>query len=142
MGIAELPDETEKSLTDKVLEILDTKAKVKVDPYKIMALHRIPGKSGMPKPVLIKLMNNSEKTKIMRRRKEMKQAGYKLVDDVTRSNTKLINKLMLHVKIDSAWYFNGSVFGITTAGKRHKFDILSDIDEVIDPKAFFPTLTR
>lgn len=130
-----MTDETEKFLTDKVLGIPATKAKVTVDPYRIMALHRIPGKSGMPKPVLMKLMNNSEKTKIMRRRKEMKQAGYKLVDDVTRSNTKLINKLNLHEKIDSSWYFNGSVYGRTTAGNRHKFDICSDIYEVIDPKA-------
>ena len=134
MGVVELEDETEESLTDKVMEILATKAKVKVTESKIMALHRIPGKSGMPKPVLLKLMNNSEKTKIMRRRQEMKRAGYKLVDDVTKSNTKLINKLMLHEEIDSAWYFNGSVFGKTTAGKRHKFDMCSDIDEVIEPK--------
>ena len=138
MGITESPDETEESLTDKVLHILSTKAKVNVNPYKIMALHRIPGKAGMTKPVLLKLMNNSEKTKIMRKRKEMKGAGYKLVDDVTRSNSKLINKLLLHEKIDSAWYFNGSVFGKTKAGKRHKFDICSDIDEVIDPKTADP----
>ena len=94
MGIVELEDETEESLTDKVMEILATKAKVKVAESKIMALHRIPGKSGMPKPVLLKLMN-----KIMRRRQEMKQAGYKMVDDVTKSNTRLINKLMFHEKI-------------------------------------------
>ena len=30
MGVVELEDETEKSLTDKVIEILTTKAKVKV----------------------------------------------------------------------------------------------------------------
>ena len=42
---------------------------------------------------------------------------------------------MLHEKIESTWYFNGSVFGRTTAGKRHTFDIRSDIDEVIDSKA-------
>ena len=35
---------------------------------------------------------------------------------------------MLHEKIDSAWYFNGSVYAKTTAGKRHKFDICADID--------------
>ena len=34
----------------------------------------------------------------------------------------------------SAWYFNGSVFSKTTVGKSHKFDMCSDIDEVIEPK--------
>lgn len=134
MGIVETEDETEESLTQKVIDILDKKAKVKVEERKIMALHRIPGKSGMPKPVLVKLTNNSEKTKIMKKRQEMKRAGYKLVDDVTKMNTQLINSLLLHEKIDSAWYFNGSVFGKTTAGKRHKFDICTEVDEVIEPK--------
>lgn len=134
MGIEHPDDETEESLTERVTSILAAVAKVKVEETKIMALHRIPGKSGMPKPVLLKLMNNSVKTSIMKKRKEMKRAGFRLVDDVTKHNTNLINRLSLHAKIDSAWYFNGSVFGKTKEGKRHKFDTCSDIDEVIKPK--------
>lgn len=134
MGVEEQESETEESLTERVTNILAAVAKVKVEETKLMALHRIPGKSGMPKPVLLKLMNNSVKTSIMKKRQEMKRAGYRLVDDVTKHNTTLINKLSLHSKIDSAWYFNGNVFGKTNEGKRHKFDICSDIDEVIKPK--------
>ena len=35
------------------------------------------------------------------------------------------------MKLDSAWFFNGSVFGKTTEGKRHKFDIYNDIGTII-----------
>ena len=133
MGIEEQEGETEESLKEQVTSIFAAVAKVKVEDSMIMALHRIPGKSGMPKPVLIKLMNNSQKTKIMKKRQEMKRAGYWLVDDVTKHNTALISRLSLHKNIDSAWYFNGSVFGKTKEGKRHKFDIFSDISEVIKP---------
>ena len=59
----------------------------------------------------------------MRHRKEMKEAGYRLVDDVTKLNTELINRLTMHEHIASAWFFNSSVYGKTTAGKRHKFDL-------------------
>ena len=110
MGVEEEADETEDKLIKTVNNILGAKAGVTINENKIVAIHRIPGKIGMPKPVLIKLMNNNEKTKIMKKRKEMKLAGYRLVDDVTKQNTKLINRLNLHEDIDSAWYYNGNVF--------------------------------
>lgn len=64
----------------------------------------------------------------------MKQSGYRLVDDVTKQNTMLINRLNLHKDIDSAWYFNGNVFARSTAGKRFRFDIYSVIEDVIAEK--------
>ena len=134
MGVVEEENETEEMLTLKVQHILRTRADVILPDNKIMALHRIPGRTGMPKPVLIKLMNNNEKTKVMKKRREMKHAGYRLVDDVTQKNTKLINRLTLHKDIESAWYFNGSVYGKSKTGKRYKFELYSDIDEVLAPK--------
>lgn len=131
MGVVEEEEETEESLTKKVQHILESKTGIKVVESKIMALHRIPGKSGMPKPVLLKLTNNSEKSKIMKKRREMKRAGYRLVDDVTKQNTMLINRLTQHKDIESAWYFNGNVFGKSKTGKRYKFEIYSDIDEIL-----------
>lgn len=134
MGVEEEGDETEERLIKKLNHILEAKTRIKLDEGKIIAIHRIPGKSGMPKPILVKLMNNNEKTKIMRKRREMKQAGYRLVDDVTKQNTMLINRLSLHKDIDSAWYFNGNVFAKSTAGKRFRFDIYSVIEDVIAGK--------
>ena len=131
MGVPEEREETVEMLADNTLSILYGKAGVAVDPRNVVAIHRIPGKAGMPKPVLMKMSNNHEKTKIMKKRKEMKAAGFRLVDDVTKMNTELINRLSLHENIDSAWYFNGSVFGKTTEGKRHKFDIFSNIGKII-----------
>ena len=44
----------------------------------------------------------------------MKTAGHRPVDDVTKMNAKLISELLDHESVDSAWYFNGSVFGRIT----------------------------
>ena len=104
---------------------------ITISPEEVIAIHRIPGKRGTIKPVLIKFRNNSDKTRIMRSRAGMKALGHRLVDDVTRQNTILISKLYDNPQIESAWYFNGSVYGKTTAGKRLKFDIQDDIDTVI-----------
>ena len=131
MGVPEDGDEPEDRLIHNVQQILQQMAGVVLEAGKIMVIHRIPGKSGLPKPVLLKLTNNNEKAKIMRKRKEMKNGGYRLVDDVTKDNTKLINKLNEHKDIDSAWYFNGSVYGKSKTGVRSRFDLYTDIDDVI-----------
>ena len=130
LDIAEQPDEDEDKLINTVGELL-YKQKVTITPQQIVAIHRIPGKSGSPKPVLIKFRNNNDKTKVMKTRAGMKAMGNRLVDDVTKLNTTLISKLNDHAQIDSAWYFNGAIFGKTNSGKRLRFEMYDDIDDVI-----------
>ena len=130
LDIAEQPDEDEDKLINTVGELL-YKQKVTITPQQIVAIHRIPGKSGSPKPVLIKFRNNNDKTKVMKTRAGMKAMGNRLVDDVTKLNTTLISKLNDHAQIDSAWYFNGAIFGKTKSGKRLKFEMYDDIDDII-----------
>ena len=131
LNIPESAHETEQTLTEQVCSTLLSKGNVDLDIDDITALHRIPGKAGSPQPVLLKVKNNSVKTSIMKQRKPMKDAGFRLVDDVTKLNTGLIGRLMKHAKIESAWYFNGAVYGKTTEGRRHKFDVYCNIDSVI-----------
>ena len=130
LNIEEQTDEDEVKLINTVGELLH-KQSVHITPAQIVAIHRIPGKSGTPKLVLIKFRNNSDKTRVMKTRAGMKATGNRLVDDVTKLNTTLISKLNDHTLIDSAWYFNGAIFGKTTSGKRLKFDMYDDIDDVI-----------
>ena len=67
----------------------------------------------------------------MKNQAAMKAAGHRLVDDVTKLNTALISKMNDHASIESAWYFNGSVYGKTESGKRLRFDIHDDFATVI-----------
>jgi hypothetical protein len=53
----------------------------------------------------------------------MKRIGHRLVDDVTSAHTGLINRIQLHTDIENAWYFNGSVYGMTHTKNRIKFDL-------------------
>lgn len=130
MDVEEETDENESSLLRSVFELFEQQ-NVTLSPQQVVAIHRIPGKPGSTKPVLMKVKNNNDKTMIMKNRKAMKSGGHRLVDDVTKLNTALITRLNEHPRIDSAWYFNGSVYGKTTAGKRLKFDLHDDIDSVV-----------
>ena len=131
MGIQEKEAETEQELTETVSSLFDAK-NIQVSPSKIVAIHRIPGRADQPKPILVKLANNNEKTKIMKNRKEFKEAGNRLVDDVTKMNVDLIKCISEHEAVDQAWYFNRSVYGKTKAGKRYKFDLFDKVEDIIN----------
>ena len=109
----------ELTLLRSVCALLDQQ-NIALSPQQVVAIHRIPGKSDSPKPVLMKVINNSIKTMIMKQRKTMKSSGHRLVDVVTRLNPALITRLNEHPNIDSSWYFNGSVYRKTTAGKINR----------------------
>lgn len=131
MGLVEKPSETNETLKRDVCSFLEVKANVSLRSEQIIAIHRIPGKIDQPKPVLVKMRNNNDKSVVMRQRTKIKEAGYRLVDDVTKANSGLIARLMQHRQMESAWYFNGSIYGRTKAGKRHRFDMYDNIDSVI-----------
>lgn len=127
MNIEQKEKEDETTLINIVSSLL-AKQGIMLTPEQVVAIHRIPGRQGSIKPVLLKLRNNNDKTMIMRKRAEMKAGGYRLVDDVTKLNSNLIRTLHEHPSIDSAWYFNGAVYGKTVAGRRLKFELHDDID--------------
>lgn len=56
----------------------------------------------------------------MRKRKDLKNAGHNLVDDVTKLNAGLINRLYQHEAIESVGFFNGAVFWPNTQERTHK----------------------
>ena len=129
MGIPE----NEKSIDEleaKVCSVLCDQG-IEIRHIDIQAIHRISSKAST-KHVLVKLMNNDTKSKVtMRHRKPLKEAGHRLVDDVTKLNTGLLNRHSNHPKLESAWFFNGSIFGKTHQGRRYKFDIYDSVDMVL-----------
>lgn len=127
-----LEEKENECLRERIPNLVKEVTKINLDNWDIVAVHRIPGRQGQPRPVIVKFWSLDCKLPIIKKRKDFKQKkGIRLVEDVTKMNTELINKLSRHQEIDSAWYFNGSVYGKTKSGKRIKFDICDEIDEKI-----------
>jgi hypothetical protein len=96
------------------------------------AKHRIPGKIGEARPVLVKLVNSEVKYMIMRTERNLpKKETVRLVDDVTKHNMRLITRLRICKELESFWYFNYSMYGKTVDEKRIQFDIFDDINNKI-----------
>ena len=131
MDLKESGTESESDLISEVFTLFGKKG-VTIDQSQIQAIHRIPGKVGHPKPVLIKFANNSQKTKVMVHRSAFKAMGNRLVDDVTKDNAELIKRLTEHPSITQAWYFNGYVYGKTINDKRYKlFEMHDKVEDVL-----------
>lgn len=129
-GVKELPGENVKEL---VQNIIQENAGVEIPDDDIIAIHRIPGRKGYQRPILMKLTKNSLKSRIMKHRSTVKkptQNGIRLCDDVTQLNGQLINTLLENENVKSAWYFNGRVYG-QIGEKRVLFDIFDEIEEKI-----------
>ena len=142
-GVKEEPHENTQEVTTNLLRDV---AGVTVSEDDIIAVHRIPGKKDSTRPILLKVKNSSVKTKVMQNRPKVKSTGkYKLSDDVTALNSSLITRLLAHPKIEQAWFFNGSVYGLVKTSQavsqaddqenqgrtknRVKFDIHDDLNE-------------
>ena len=66
----------------------------------IQAIYRIPGRPNSDRHVQLKVQNINSNSKLMRVQAAVKSAGHKLVNDVTKLNSKLISDLLTNRSIE------------------------------------------
>ncbi|KAK3088586.1 hypothetical protein FSP39_020918 [Pinctada imbricata] len=133
-----MKEEKKEDTPEEVIRMLSDVANVVLREDEIVAAHRIPGRAGQNRPILLKVKNTSVKSRIMKKRSVVKKLvhGLRLADDVTKLNSSLIDCLNAHDSIESAWYFNGNIYGKAVNGDRRiKFDIYDDIPKKVHNKA-------
>ena len=127
-----MPENRGEKLPVSLINQLKEKLDINIDRSDNVAMHRIPGRPAAPRPILIKFLRMESKD-----RPPPLEEGHseilhvKIEDDITKQNQGLLNRLHLHDKITSAWFFNGHVFGTDEKGGRYKFDIYDNINEKI-----------
>ena len=109
---------------------LKEKVNVEISPSEIVAMHRIPGKHGAPRPVIVKFLRMENKITVLKNRKALQEMlDIKMGDDITHKNQGLLGRLNRHVNITRAWYFNGNIYGTDMDGDKHKLDIFDNINQ-------------
>jgi hypothetical protein len=128
--IYNVPENRDEKLLVTLINQFKEKLNLNIDCSDIVAMHRIPGRPAAPRPILIKFLRMESKIALLRRKKDISEVfNVKIGDDITKQNQGLLNRLYLHEKITSAWFFNEHVFGTDEKGARHKFDIYDNINE-------------
>ena len=123
------PEKRDEDLSHDFINLVRKDLKVDVLPEEITAIHRIPGKQNLPRPVIVKFKNTEVKSRIMRQKKNLKEV-VKFHDDITHRNIGLMSRLKRSEKFHSVWFFNDSVYAKTsTEGRKIRFDIFDNIEE-------------
>ncbi|CAC5408280.1 unnamed protein product [Mytilus coruscus] len=95
----------EQLIPELITTLKHVKDKVGINLNKtdIVAMHRIPGKHGYPRPVIVKFLRMENKIAILKKRKDLQKIiEIKIGDDITQKNQGLINRMHLHENITSA----------------------------------------
>ena len=118
-------EKAQENLREDLCEIMKNAAKVDIDPTDILDIHRIPGAEGKSRPVIAKFKNAESKFKVIRHRsREAVKKHFAMFDHLTQMNSQLLRDLNKDEKIESAWYFNGKIFGLDKKGNRHRYDVM------------------
>lgn len=121
-------EQRQENLREDLCSIMREAAGVTIDPSDILEIHRIPGAQGKTRPVIAKFRNLEVKVKIIKNRsKEEVKKRFLMFDHITQMNSELLRELKNDDRIQSAWYYNGKIFGLDQKGDRHKFDILDTV---------------
>lgn len=128
------PERKDENLRDKFVQIVNEDLKVNIESSDVIAIHRIPGKKGDIRPVIVKVRNTEMKIDIMRNKKGLKN-GVKFHDDITQRNLGLLTRLGQKQDLDNSWFYNCSVYGkLKNSKHKIKFDLFDNIDEKIQKK--------
>lgn len=128
------PEKRDEDLRSEFVEMVKEDLKVQIEPSDVIAIHRIPGKNGEIKPVIVKVKNTEMKISIMRKKKDLKNY-VKFHDDITQRNLGLLTRISQRQAIDNAWFYNCSVYGkLKDSKQRIKFDLFDNIDDKIKKK--------
>ena len=104
------PEKRGESLRTDFVDLVRKDLKVDTEPDDIQAIHRIPGKKGKVKPVIVKVRNMDIKIKIMRQKKKLNNE-VKFHDDITQRNLGLMARMKKYTELENVWFCNCNIYG-------------------------------
>jgi gas vesicle protein len=84
-----------------------------------------------PPTIQVKFSRRDKRDDAIRRRKQLKGSGVAILEDLTKMNVKLMNRLKENDLIKHNWSMNGKIYGLTTTGKKIQFDLFDNIETKI-----------
>ncbi|CAC5395229.1 unnamed protein product [Mytilus coruscus] len=122
------PERPNEVLRDEFVNMENKVLKVDIKPDDVQAIHRIPGKEGYIKPVIVKVSNTELKIKIMRQKRGLKN-DIKFHDDITQRNLGLMTRIKNGEHFENVWFYNCNVYAKQKDGSRIRFDLFDNIEQ-------------
>ena len=102
----------------------------------IEAAHILPSNKARqtedPPNIIVQFTKRDSRNEVIQRRRQLKDTGIVILEDLTVQNVQLMNRVKNHSKIKNSWSSNGKIFGVTYQDKKIHFQLYDDINEKIN----------
>ena len=85
-----------------------------------------------PPNIIVQFARRERHSEVIQRRRQLKNTGITILEHLTTSNVKLMNRVRNHPRIKNTWSSNGKIFGLTHNNNKVRFDLHDDINKKID----------
>ena len=97
----------------------------------------------LPAPIFVKNLRYSDKESVIRVHRELKHLGISIVEDLTRNNQLLLNRLNNDERFLNAWFFKGSVLcTLKNSSGKICVGLYQSIDKAIEESRVFNSRQR
>ena len=116
-----VPINKNENLHSKMIDIFNKNMNVNIDASHIKKCHRITSRSPGDKPpaVLVRFVNDIERTAVLKNRKYLKSTGIQVKEDLTKNRLTLLSEAIKRFSSKQAWCFNGVVY-VKIGDKVHR----------------------
>ena len=119
-----------------VCNFLKEKLGMIIESNEIVTAHVLPASPEFlqekPPNIIVQFARRERRSEVIQRRRQLKNTGITILEDLTTSNVKLMNRVRNHPRIKNTWSTNGKIFGLTHNNKKVRFDLHDDINKKID----------
>lgn len=128
--VPEREGETADDCTSKVCAIFSDKVGVPTKASEIEVAHRAGQRGGTrARPVLVRFFDRKKRDLILSSRRNLKNKGYVIGEDLTFANYQLSKKANEHSATMSVWSANGKILAKVKNGQIVRLNIHADLDE-------------
>lgn len=129
-GIDEVPNKGDGESTDgKIIDVINDKLAVKINPSDIERSHRLMRKiqTTKPRPITVKFSSYNMKAEVYRQKRKFKGTGIVITESLTKIRLKLYHIVSKHAKVETAWTSDGKITALLS-GSNRKVTIENDQD--------------
>ena len=127
-----------------VLHFLQNKLNINLHPHDLVAVHPLPRRTSSnkdsPPPIFVKFVRYTDKSLVIRERRNLRGKGISIHEDMTHKNRLLLNRVTIDDRFEKAWFSNGSVWGLLKdVNKKVRVNLYQSCDDAIkDAERFEP----
>ena len=113
-------------------------------PRDLVAVHPQPRRTSSnkdsPPPIFVKFVRYTDKSLVIRERRNLRDKGISIHEDMTHKNRLLLNRVAIDDHFEKAWFSNGSVWGLPKdVNKKVRVNLYQSCDDAIkDAERFEP----